>query len=270
MEYETINGRKEGNIFYLTLNRPEKRNAINLKMMEEICQMVENLARDPEVRVIIMKGEGKTFSAGADFNFLGDMITRFTEADYASGGASIRSELNGAQNLFNRLESVEIPIIAAIHGVVFGLSTELSLVCDIRLMSDNCLWGLQEAKVGVVADVGGTSRLNRLLGAPRAFEVMATADKFSAQQALDWGFVSYVYPEEKLFDEAQALAERIAKNSPMAVGAIKRIFKKGESLDLMTQIDMEATMNSILFRTEDFKNGVNSLITGQTPKWQRK
>ena len=146
---------------------------------------------------------------------------------------------------------------------------ELALACDFRLMSDDCIWGMPELKFGLVADVGGTSRLHRTIGASRAMEVLMTGKTYSAGQALDWGLVSYLHPEAELFAEAEQMALAIARMAPLAVGATKKIIKRGEGVDLMTQLDMEATLQSILLRSQDFQEGISALIEKRDPVWKR-
>jgi enoyl-CoA hydratase/carnithine racemase len=269
MTDQAVIGEKKGSIFYITLNRPEKRNAISFEMLEEITRIVEDLVIDPDVRVIIVKGEGKVFSAGVDFNSLAGLVGRFMP-DTAAGGAPIRADISRFQNLLNRLETIEIPIICAMHNRAYGLGVEFSLVCDIRLMSDDCLWGMQELKFGIIPDLGGTARLSRVVGQSRAMEILMTGKMYSAQQALDWGIVSYIYPPDRLFAEAESLARDIIKMAPLAVGAAKRVIKRGEGVDLMTHLDMEVGMQSMLLRTEDFKEGVQALIEKRDPQWKRK
>ncbi len=262
-------GKKEGNIFFITINRPEKRNALPFEVLEELSSLVEELSFDPEIRVIILKGEGKLFSAGVDFESLATLVGRYL-GDEAAGGAVIRADVHKYQHYLNRLESIEIPIICAMHGIAFGMSMELALVCDIRLMSDECIWGLQELQFGVIGDLGGTARLSRLLGPSRAFEILSTAKRFSAQQALDWGLVNYIYPKDNLFQEAKNMAQDMIKMAPLAVGAAKRVIRKGESVDLMSHLDMEANLQSILLRSDDFREGVKAMMEGRAPEWEHK
>ena len=270
MTEQHLTAEKKDNIFYLTFNRPEKRNAISFEMLEEINKLVEPVAMDPEIRVIIVRGEGKVFSAGIDFNSLGGLAGTFL-GDVGGGGAAIRAEIHRGQQVLNRLESIEVPIICAMHGGVFGLGVEVALACDIRLMSEDCTWGLPEAKFGLIADLGGTARLSKLLGQSRAMEILMTTNRYTAGQALDWGLINYLYPSKAaLFEGAEKLAQDIIKSAPLAVGAFKKIIKRGEGVDLMTHLDMEASLQSIMIRTEDFQEGVNALIEGRDPQWKRK
>ena len=270
MSEDHVIGQKKDNIYYLTLNRPAKRNAMPFEMLPAICEQVEERILDPEIRVIVIKGEGKVFSAGVDFTSLGSLVGRWT-GDQAAGGAMIRADIHKYQQFLNRIEAIEIPVICAMHGAVFGMALELALACDIRLMSDDCVWGLPELTFGLVADLGGTSRLSRVIGSARAMEVLMTGKKdFSAQTALDWGLINHVYPAGALFAEAEKLARAITKTAPIAVGATKKIIKRGEDGDLMKQLEMEVGMQSILVRSEDFQEGVMALMEGRPPQWKHK
>jgi enoyl-CoA hydratase/carnithine racemase len=269
MTDQMVLGEKKGNIFYITLNRPEKRNAISFEMLQQIAQMVEELIVDPEIRVIILKGEGKLFSAGVDFNSLGALVGRFMP-DSAAGGAPIRADISRFQQVLSRLEATEIPIICAMHNRAFGLGVEFSFVCDIRLMSDDCTWSMQELKFGLIPDLGGTARLSRIVGQSRAMEILMTGRTYTAQQALDWGMVNYIYPADRLFEEAENIARDIIKMAPLAVGAAKRVIRRGDGIDLATHLDMEVGMQSMLLRTEDFKEGIQALMGKRDPQWKRK
>jgi len=262
-------GEKKGSIYTISLNRPAKRNAITVEMLTGICAMAESQAGDPDIRAIILKGEGRIFSAGVDFNSLGAEVgARLGEA--GAGGAPLRALIYRFQQYFNRLEAVEIPIICAMHGRALGLGIELALACDIRLMSVDCIWSMPELKMGVIADVGGTSRLSRLLGPSRAMEILMTGRDYSAQQALNWGLVNYYYAAEDLIGEAEKLAQGIAATAPLAAGAVKKIIKRGDGVDLMTQQDMEANHNSILLQTEDFQEGITAMMEKRPAKWRKK
>lgn len=268
MSEKQLLGKKKGPIFHITLNRPDKRNALPFELLADLSRMVEDQIIDPEIRAIIIRGEGRVFSSGVDFNSLGSLVGRFM-GDASAGGAPIRSDIHQYQHYLNRLETIEIPIICAFHGAVFGMAVELALACDFRLMSDDCKWGMPELRFGLVADLGGTSRLHRTIGASRAMEVLMTGKTFTARQALEWGLVSYLYPREELLKQAAQLAHDISRMAPLAVGATKKIIKRGEGVDLMTQMDMEVTLNSILLRSKDFQEGIAALMEKRDPEWKR-
>ena len=260
---------KKDNTFIISFNRPAKRNAITVEMLTGICELAESQAGDPDIRAIILKGEGKMFSAGVDFNSLGAEVgARLGEA--GAGGAPLRALIYQYQQYLNRLEAVEIPIICAMHGRALGLGIELALACDIRLMSDDCIWAMPELKLGVIADLGGTSRLARLIGPSRTMEIFLTARDYTARQALDWGLVNYIYPEDDLIAEAEKMVGDMSATAPLAGGAVKKIIKRGDGVDLMTQLDMEANHNSILLRTEDFQEGLTAMMEKRPARWKKR
>jgi enoyl-CoA hydratase/carnithine racemase len=269
MSDKYLAGEKKQNVYTITLNRPEKRNAINVEMLTGLCEMVENQVADPGIRAIILSGKGKIFSAGVDFNSIGAEVGACL-GEAAAGGTNLRALIYRFQQYLNRLEAVEVPIICAMHGRALGLAVELALACDIRLMSADCIWSMPELKMGVIADVGGTSRLSRLLGPSRAMEILMTGREYSAQQAIDWGLINYYYPAENLIGEAEKLAQDIALTAPLAAGAVKKIIKRGDGVDLMTQQDMEANHNSILLRTEDFQEGLAAMMEKRPANWKKR
>ena len=269
MSESYLTGEKNGSIYTISFNRPAKRNAITVEMLTGICELAESQAGDPDIRAIILKGAGEMFSAGVDFNSLGAEVGACL-GEAGAGGASLRALTYRFQQYFNRLEAVEIPIICAMHGRALGLGIELALACDIRLMSEDCIWALPELKLGVIADVGGTSRLARLMGPSRAMEIFLTAREYTAQQALDWGLVNYIYPAKDLLAEAEKMVGDMAATAPLAGGAVKKIIKRGDGVDLMTQQDMEANHNSILLRTEDFQEGLTAMMEKRAANWKKK
>lgn len=262
-------GEKSGNIYTISLNRPDKRNAVTVEMLTGICEMAENQTADPDVRAIILKGEGKMFSAGVDFNSLGAEVGPFI-GEAGAGGGALRALIYKFQQYFNRLESIEVPIICAMHGRVLGLGMEIALACDIRLMTVDCVWGMPELRLGVIADLGGTSRLARVVGPSRAMEIFMTARNYTARQALDWGLVNYLHPQANIFGEAEKTAREISAAAPLAVGAVKKIIRRGTGIDLMTQLDMEANFNSILLRTADFQEGITAMMEKRPAKWKKR
>ena len=269
MTTEQVKGEKKGRIFNIILNRPEKRNAITSEMMQGICDLAEAQMADPEIRAIILKAEGPMFSAGIDFFALGAEVgPMMGGAD--GGGARLRALIYQYQQYMNRLEAVELPIICAMHGKVLGMGTEIALACDLRLMSTGCQWGLPELRLGLIADLGGTTRLTRLVGQTRAMEILMTGNEFNADQALAWGLVNYVPATDELTAKAEELAEDISKCAPLAVGATKKILKRGEGVDLMTQLDMEVNLQSIMLQTDDCQEGLTALMEKRPANWKRR
>lgn len=264
-----LTGEKKGIIYCITLNRPNKRNAITFEMLAGICEISEKVASDPDVRAIIIKGEGKIFSAGLDLLSLSSEAGSVFGED-GIGGQKVRAFLFKYQQYLNRLEAIELPIICAMHGKVLGLGVELALACDIRMMSDNCIWGMPELKFGFIADLGGTSRLSRTIGASRAMEVLITAKEFNAQQALKWGLVNYIYPQKELIRASEKMVADITECAPLAVGVTKKIIKQGSSANLATQLDMEVNLQSFLYWTKDIQEGIKAVMEKRKPVWEKK
>lgn len=269
MTTQQIRGEKKGPVFHIILNRPEKRNAITPDMMRGICDLAEAQSADPEIRVIVLKAEGPMFSAGIDFFALGAEVgPMMGGAD--GGGARLRALIYKYQQYMNRLEAVELPIICAMQGKVLGMGAEIALACDLRLMSKDCRWGLPELRLGLIADLGGTSRLTRIVGQTRAMEILLTGKEFTAGQALAWGLVNDTPAAEDLIPAAEKLVADIVECAPLAVGATKKILKRGEGVDLMTQLDMEVNLQSILLRTGDCQEGLAALMEKRPPDWKRR
>jgi enoyl-CoA hydratase/carnithine racemase len=270
MAHPPIVAGTQGSTLAITLNRPEKRNALTFEMMEAIAAAVEKSVRDPAVRAVVLKGEGPVFSAGVDLNALAGLIGAVAGLEGRTGPC-LRAEIHRAQQWLNRLEAIEVPIICAMHGGAYGMAIELALACDIRLMSADCTWGLPEAQYGIIADLGGTARLAKTIGAGRALEVLMTGGRYPADRALAWGLVNHLYPDrEALAAGAEALAAAIANMAPLAVGAFKRIVKRGEGVDLMTQLGMEATLQSALLESADFQEGIAARFEKRPPAWKAK
>ncbi len=266
MAENAIKVRVEGELAYIALNRPEKRNAINQQMLRAIPEALDELDR-PEVRAIIIYGEGQAFSAGIDFTSLAN--------DSAQGGQGgtpdmqrFRRFVAESQGSLNRLESIEKPVIAALHGFVGGLGLELALACDARIAASGARLGMPEVRIGLVPDVGGTTRLTRTVGYARAKELIMTARMIDAQAAEKIGLVNRVVAEGTHLAAAEELAREMARNAPLAVGLAKRIIDKGHGLDKMTFQELEMLAQSSLITTEDFREGAQALAQRRDPHFK--
>ncbi len=270
MDGNNVIGEKKGEIYYITLNRPKKRNAIRFEMMPDISLLAEEAVRDRDIRVIILRGAGKVFSAGVDFLSLADLAGHFF-GEACAGQGAIRADIQKYQTYYTTLEEIELPVICAMHGAALGVGLELALACDIRLMTFDCEWNLAEAKFGVIPDLGGTSRLSKTIGAARAMEVIMTGKNFPADLALSWGLVNHLHPgKDALYEAADNLAQDIIQMGPIAVGAAKKVIRKGLTADMATQMDMEVSYQSAALMSEDFKEGVAALMEQRKPKWKRR
>jgi len=267
MAEEILKIRIEGELAYIGLNRPEKRNAINQAMLRAIPQALDEVDR-PEVRAIIFYGEGQAFSAGIDFTSL----TNDTGAQGASGGGPdiqrFRRFVHESQASLNRLESIEKPVIGALHGFVGGLGLELALACDARIAAAGSRLGMPEVRVGLVPDVGGTTRLTRTVGYARAKELIMTARMITAEDAERIGLVNRVVADGAQIAAAEELAREMARNAPIAVGLAKRIIDQGHGLDKMTFQELEVLAQSSLLMTEDFREGASALAQRREPRFK--
>jgi len=267
MAENAITTKIEGELAYLILNRPEKRNAINQAMLRAIPAALDELDR-PEVRAIILYGEGQAFSAGIDFTSLSnDSGARSGEG----GGPDMqrfRRFVAESQASLNRLESIEKPVIGALHGFVGGLGLELALACDARIAASGARLGMPEVRIGLVPDVGGTTRLTRTVGYSFAKELIMTARMIDAQAAEKIGLVNRVVAEGTHLAAAEELAREMARNAPLAVGLAKRIIDKGHGLDKMTFQELEMLAQSSLIATEDFREGATALAQRRDPHFK--
>lgn len=232
----------------ITLNRPEKRNAINGEVLEGIDKATAALSRNTEVRVILIQGSGPVFSAGIDFNYLG----RLAQEEGRAPGVRLREGIAAIQALLNRIEQMEKPVVAKIHGFCGGLGLELALCADFRLASETASLGVPEIILGLIPDCGGTTRLTRLLGPARAKELILTGEMIPASRAYEIGLVHYIFPEGNLEEKTQEFINKLLQRPSLALGLAKRIIDLGLSLDRMTHMEMEGYIQSLLITAKDF------------------
>ncbi len=226
---ETILYEVREHIAWLTLNRPEVHNAIDLEMRDALWSMLDAAAADPDVEVLIFRGAGKeAFSAGADISEFGTAPS-YTEARRA------RIE----RDLWGRLLHFAKPTIAAIQGYALGAGCELSLLCDFRIAADDATIGLPELKLGYIPTAGGTQTLQRTIGPGRALDMLLSAEPVSAQTALDYGLVHAVVPRDQLEAAAESLARRLLAQPPEALRLAKRALVEGRDLPLQAALQHE-------------------------------
>jgi enoyl-CoA hydratase len=250
MNFENILVAIENGIGQITINRPLKLNALNKATIQELHNALESLDASEDVRVIIVTGEGeKAFVAGAD-------ISEFANFSIEEG-AQLAAQ--GQELLFDFVENLKTPTIAAVNGFALGGGLELAMACHFRIASDNAKMGLPEVSLGVIPGYGGTQRLPQLIGKGRAMEMIMTAGMITAEDAFRAGLVNHVVPQGELLDFTKNLAQRIMKNSPAAIGkAIKAInanFKDG-----INGYETEIRNFGKCFGTEDFKEGTTAFL----------
>jgi len=209
MNYQNILTSNENGVFTITINRPEKLNALNAATIAELGQAIDYAQTDAVVRVVILTGAGeKAFVAGAD-------ITEFKGLDAQQGSKLARE----GQVVFNKFENSAKPVIAAVNGFALGGGCELAMACHLRVASENAKFGQPEVKLGLIPGYGGTQRLVRYIGKAKAIELLITADVFSATDALHYGLVNYVVPADVLLAKCNEIAAKVIQQAPLAVAA---------------------------------------------------
>lgn len=242
---EFITYEQEGFVGIVTINRPKALNALNSQVLDEIDATFKAIDLDA-VRVVILTGAGeKSFVAGAD---IGEMST-LTKAEGEAFGKK-------GNDVFRMIETFPIPVIAAINGFALGGGCEISMSCDIRICSENAVFGQPEVGLGITPGFGGTQRLARLVGPGMAKQMIYGARNIKADEALRIGLVNAVYPQAELMDAAKKLAGGIAKNAPIAVRACKKAINDGLEVDMDQAIVIEEKLFGSCFETEDQKYGM--------------
>lgn len=267
MSNDHILTRIEGPILHVVLNRPQKRNAIKPEMLSQIAAAVATADEHPEVRAVIVSANGPIFSAGIDILSLAESQGAVGERNPARWLRGFAAEL---QHALDTIEATELPVIGALQGQVLGLGLELALAFDLRVAASDCLLSIPEARLGLVADVGGTTRLSRVVGPSRAKDMLLTARNVDAAEALQWGLVNRVVPPGELLPAAVSLAEQIAQNAPLAVGMAKLLVDQGDGLDKRTQMTLERWAQSQLITTDDVREAMMAFLEKRPAKFRGK
>ncbi|MCW3169271.1 enoyl-CoA hydratase-related protein [Chryseobacterium sp. 09-1422] len=255
MSYHNIIIDTEDKTAIVTINRPESLNALNAQTINEISSALDELASDNKIRVIILTGSGeKSFVAGAD-------IKEFSDFNQEKAEELAR---NGQTILFNKIENLSKPVIAAVNGFALGGGLELAMACHIRYTSENAKLGLPEVTLGLIPGYGGTQRLPKLVGKGIANELIFSAKMISAQKAKEIGLVNEVYPIEELLNKTKELASTIARNSPMA---ISKAINATNLSDTNKGFETEIKYFGELFEMEDKKEGVSAFLEKRKPSF---
>ncbi|MFA6708179.1 MAG: enoyl-CoA hydratase-related protein [Fusobacterium sp.] len=247
MEFVTYE--QDGFIGVITINRPKALNALNTEVLELLNKVMDTIDLE-KTRALILTGAGvKSFVAGADISEM-SLLSKEEGENFGKIG----------NDVFRKIETFPIPVIAAVNGFALGGGCELSLSCDIRICSENALFGQPEVGLGITPGFGGTQRLARVVGIGKAKEMIYTASNIKAEEAYRIGLVNKVCSADGLLDEAKKIAKKIVRNAPIAVRASKKAINDGISLDMDNAIVIEEKLFGSCFETEDQKSGMNAFL----------
>jgi enoyl-CoA hydratase len=245
----------ENGIAVLTVNRPDSLNALNKQVITDLTEAVNSIDSDPSIRCVIVTGSGaKAFVAGADIKEI-DQLESVDAYKFASAG----------QFLFSKIETLRMPVIAAVNGFALGGGLELALACDFIIAADDAKFGLPECTLGIMPGYGGTVRLVRRIGPARAKEIAMTGGFYSSAEAFNLGVINKVVPQAELMTTVQKMAQTIASRAPKAITAIKESIHQGPDLSLAEAFKLEAKLFSQLFGTSDQKEGTKAFIEKRKP-----
>ncbi len=252
--FQSIIVEKRGAVALLTINRPDKLNALNQSVHREGVAALDELRKDDTIRVLVITGAGeKSFIAGADIR------------EFEGQTPVTQRNLFNEKTFFNSLESFPKPVIAMINGFCLGGGNELAMACDIRIASENARFAQPEINLGIMCGGGGTQRLTNLIGEGRAMEMVLTGDMIDAERAHRFGLVNHIYPIAELEAKTFELAEKIAEKAPIALQLSKEAVKFASRSNLDEGLRREVDLFAICFSTEDKKEGVTAFLEKRKP-----
>jgi enoyl-CoA hydratase len=255
--YQTLKYRQDGAVATIQLNRPEKKNSLNVEMRKELERLLHELAENTGVRAVVLTGGEEIFCAGADI----------AEIEGSQSAESAYKHAREFQILFDQLERLPQPVVAAVSGYALGGGCELALACDFRLASETARFGLPEIKIGAFPGGGGTQRLARLIGVAKAKEMILLGDPINAQEALAAGVVTKIVPREKLLSDSQDLAVRLAALPRLALQASKMLINKSQEMDLSSGLELEARAFGAIAHTHDLAEGTKAFMEKRKPNF---
>lgn len=240
----------------IKVNRPPA-NALSSRVLKELSAILDEFETNEDVRVILIHGEGRFFSAGAD-------IKEFTTIDTGDEFSNLATY---GQDLFERMETFPKPIIAAIHGAALGGGLELAMGCHIRLVAENAKLGLPELQLGLIPGFAGTQRLSRFVGTAKAAELLFTSEPITGIEAAQFGLANHAFPEEQLFEKAYEMARKFAKKSPVSLKAAIKLLNYAKTEEFYEGVKKEAELFGEVFVSEDAKEGISAFIEKREPKF---
>lgn len=258
--YETVKVERDQNALWIILNRPQRLNTFNDVLLEELADMLDTAERDVSVKCVVITGEGdRAFSAGAD-------VTMFPKATPVKAEEFSRA----GQKTFGKVEEMTKPVIAAINGFALGGGLELALACDFRVAAEHAELGSPEITLGLIPGWGGTQRLVRTIGLPRAKELVMLGNRLKADEALRIGLVHRVVHFDKLRSEVAEMAKKLSEGPPIAMKYAKHVLNYGSQVPLEAGLRLEAGLMGLAFSTEDLKEGVEALMSRRKPEFKGK
>ena len=257
--YETLKYEVKDSIAYVTVNRPQAMNALNSDVLNELGAVFTDIAKDDEVRAVILTGEGKAFVAGAD-------IAQMS----ALNAVEARQFAQLGHDVMNLIENTEKPVIAAVNGFALGGGCELSMACDFRIASEKAKFGQPEVGLGLIPGFGGTKRLSALVGKGMAKYLIMTADMINAEEAYRIGLVEKVVAPEELMNTCEDIAKKILSKAPIAVAIAKNVVNASNDLDPKTSSMMEVNAFGISFDSEDMKEGTLAFLEKRAAEFKNR
>ncbi|WP_075620007.1 enoyl-CoA hydratase [Paenisporosarcina indica] len=249
----------EDHVAKVSINRPPA-NALSRALILEVNELLSAVEHDESVRVIVLHGEGRFFSAGADIKEFTKIKTGEEFSELAASG----------QEIFERVERFSKPVIASIHGAALGGGLELAMSCHIRTVSENAKLGLPELQLGLIPGFAGTQRLPRLVGMPKAAEMLLTSEPISGVEAVQWGLANRAYTEDELLAKTMELATKIAKKSPVAMKAAIEMLQFVKTAAYEEGVKAEALSFGTVFVSEDAQEGISAFIEKREPTFKGK
>lgn len=261
MSYETVIWEQSGAVGRLTLNRPDTLNAWTAQFGTELGEVIKGEASDDSIRAVLVTGAGRGFSSGADLK------AGFEAA--ADGRPDVRKELHEVYHpVITGIRRLAKPVVAAVNGPAVGIGCSLALACDLVLASESAYFGLAFVNVGLMPDGGSTAFVPPAVGKARAFQMALLGERVPAQQAVEWGLVNRVVPDEKLIEEAGALVDRLSRGPTRSYASSKEALNHSIYGHLDAQLDLEAELQHGLARTDDFIEGVAAFVQKRDPEFQ--
>jgi 2-(1,2-epoxy-1,2-dihydrophenyl)acetyl-CoA isomerase len=261
MSYETVIWEQSEGVGRVTLNRPNTLNAWTAEFGRELKQVITADAADPSVRAVLVTGAGRGFSSGADLR------EGFDPAD--DGMPDVRKELHELYHpIIAGVRRLEKPVVAAVNGPAVGIGASLAFACDLVLAAESAFFGLAFVNIGLMPDGGSTLFVPAAVGKARAFQMALLGERVPAEQAVEWGLVNRVLPDDRLMDEATKLVDGLAKGPTRSYASSKRALNRMLYPDLDGQLDLEAELQHALARTRDFQEGVAAFVEKREPAFE--